>query len=100
MRRRTQKQFFALKSQCEQLNRALQQLIWQQRNKLALLRADLEKYNLEILLQKGYSLTLKDGKIVKDPAKLLPGDKLETLIAKHQILSKVEEVKKINLNFS
>jgi exodeoxyribonuclease VII large subunit len=97
MRRRLQEQYFTLKSQRAQLNRALQRLVWEQRNRLALLHASLEKYNVEILLQKGYSLTLKNGKIIEDPAKILPGDKLETLIAEYQILSKVEEVKKRNL---
>jgi exodeoxyribonuclease VII large subunit len=94
LRRQLQGQHFDVKRQREQLKQAIQKFIWQQQNQLTLLRAGLEKYNVQILLQKGYSLTLKDGKTIKDPAELLPGDKLETLIGEYRVFSKVEEVRK------
>lgn len=41
------------------------------------------------LLKRGYSLTLKNGKIIKDIAEMAPGDKIETLLANGKIISEV-----------
>ena len=46
------------------------------------------------VLDRGYSITFKDGKVVKEAAKLQKGDLLETRLSKGNARSKVEEVKK------
>ena len=46
------------------------------------------------VLDRGYSITFKDGKVVKEAAKLQKGDLLETRLSKGNVRSKVEEVKK------
>lgn len=44
-----------------------------------------------LLLKRGYSLTLHEGKVVKDAKQLRPGDLIETHLAQGRIRSKVEE---------
>lgn len=41
-------------------------------------------------LRRGYSITLKDGKAVRDPEALAPGDELETLLEKGSVRSVVQ----------
>ena len=45
----------------------------------------------EYILSKGYSVTLKDGKAVKSALSLAPGDRIETILWKGNIVSTVEE---------
>ena len=64
-------------------------------------RVQRETYRLELLAQrgrfgfsgevieKGYSLTLLDGKVVTDASQLKPGDEVETRLAKGKFRSKV-----------
>ncbi len=61
----------------------------------------LDKYKLKIdllnpenLLEKGYSITLIDGKILKDASKVKPGDKITTRLKNAQIIGEVKEVLK------
>lgn len=42
-----------------------------------------------LLLRRGYSITLHDGKVVKDVATLHPGDEIETRVANGSVRSKV-----------
>ena len=48
----------------------------------------------ESVLRRGYSLTLKDGKVINSVKDVLPGDKLETWLADGRIESNVEKIKK------
>ena len=43
----------------------------------------------EKVLQRGYSITLKDGKILSGPSDVIPGDVLETRLAGGKIISRV-----------
>ena len=42
-----------------------------------------------LLLRRGYSITLHDGKVVKDVATLHPGDEIETRVANGSVRSKI-----------
>ena len=42
-----------------------------------------------LLLSRGYSITLKDGKTVRDPRQLSQGDQIETRLEKGTIQSTV-----------
>ena len=60
----------------------------------------LESYNLklqgfdpQLLLSRGYSITLKNGKAVRDPQQLKPGDEIETRVEKGTIRSVVKSEK-------
>jgi exodeoxyribonuclease VII large subunit len=62
-----------------------------------------EKYRLQLveekaksldptlLLKRGYSITLKDGKAIRDPKALQPGDEIETRLEKGTIVSVVKK---------
>ena len=55
---------------CSRLQRETQHLL--------LIEQQVKSASPDLLLQKGYSITLKDGKAVTDPALLSPGDKIVT----------------------
>lgn len=48
------------------------------------------------VLIRGYSVTLSvpDGKVVKDAGRLAPGDEIKTILAKGNLLSEVKKVDK------
>ena len=54
---------------------------------LELLKEKVEALNPELLLQKGYSITFANGKVVKDGSLLKTGDELETRLAKGTVRS-------------
>ncbi len=54
---------------------------------LELLKEKVEALNPELLLQRGYSITFANGKIVKDGSILKTGDELETRLAKGTVRS-------------
>ena len=66
---------------CSRLQRETQHLL--------LIEQQVKSASPDLLLQKGYSITLKDGKAVTDPALLSPGDKIVTRVAKGEFKSKV-----------
>ena len=59
-------------------------------HRLDLLREKLEALNPELLLRRGYSITLNAGKIVKDASLLHPGDLIETRLQKGTVHSVVK----------
>ena len=58
---------------------------------LELLKEKVEALNPELLLQKGYSITFANGKVVKDGSLLKTGDELETRLAKGTVRSIVRQ---------
>lgn len=61
------------------------------RHRLALLQQRVEDIAPERLLKRGYSITLKDGKVVTDAAELKPGDALVTCLANGEVKSIVND---------
>ncbi len=61
----------------------------QEQHRLQLLEQRVQAASPEVLLKRGYSLTLKDGKAVTDIAQLQAGDEVETRLAKGTFRSKV-----------
>lgn len=53
----------------------------------------LEALNPASILERGFSITrrIPDGSIIKDPNSVRPGQKIETIVAKGKIISRVEE---------
>lgn len=66
----------------------------QERHRLQLLEQRVQSASPELLLKRGYSLTLKDGKVVTDVAQLQAGDEVETRLAQGTFRSKVLHKKK------
>lgn len=73
------------------LLRAVSTFLSQHRHKLALLKQRMEDTSPERLLKRGYSITLKDGKVVTNATDLQPGDELTTYLANGEVKSIVND---------
>jgi exodeoxyribonuclease VII large subunit len=71
------------------LKQSVTALLTAQKHKLALLRQRITDASPETLLQRGYSITLKNGKAVTDASQVQPGDVLTTRLAKGEVASEV-----------
>ena len=61
-----------------------------ERHRLQMLNQRMKSQDPELLLKRGYSITLKDGKSVRNAAGLKKGDRLETRFAEGSVKSIVE----------
>ena len=61
---------------------ATERLLTEQKHRIERLAIQLQGFDPQILLARGYSITLKDGRAVRDPAQLKPGDEIETRVEK------------------
>lgn len=73
----------------QRLATAIDARLQRERHRLQLAQSQVEAASPELLLKRGYSLTLKDGKAVTDVSALRPGDVLTTRVAKGEFKSKV-----------
>ena len=64
-----------------------------ERQRLALISQKVKSSDPELLLQRGYSITLAGNKILTSSAQVQPGDVLETRLREGFIYSKVEKIK-------
>ena len=69
---------------------AIERRLTNQKHLLESLSIKLQGFDPQLLLSRGYSITLKDGKAVRDPQQLQPGDKIETRVEKGIIRSVVK----------
>ena len=72
------------------LQRAVDALLTRQRHRLELLQQRIADASPQKQLARGYSITLKDGRAVKDASALQPGDILTTYVHKGEIQSIVK----------
>ena len=70
--------------------RAIPAYLSTQQHRLALLKQRIADASPERILAKGYSITLKDGKIVTDSAQLKEGDEVTTRLSKGEVKSIVK----------
>ena len=73
------------------LHRSVEAVLARHRHKLELLKQRLADASPDKLLARGYSITLKDGKAVKDAALLSPGDRLVTQLYRGEVQSVVNQ---------
>ena len=73
----------------QRLATAIEARLQRERHRLQLAQSQVEAASPELLLKRGYSLTLKDGKAVTDASALHPDDVLTTRVAKGEFKSKV-----------
>lgn len=73
----------------QRLATAIDVRLQRERHRLQLAQSQVEAALPELLLKRGYSLTLKDGKVVTDASALHPGDVLTTRVAKGEFKSEV-----------
>ena len=60
-----------------------------ERHRLQLIEEKAKSFDPALLLSRGYSITLKDGRAIRDAAVLRPGDEIETRLANGTVKSKV-----------
>ena len=68
---------------------AIERRLTDQRHRLERTALLLQGFDPQLLLARGYSITLKDGRAVRDPGQLQPGDEIETRVEKGTIKSRV-----------
>lgn len=73
------------------LQQATGTFLFHQRHRMELLQQRIADASPELLLKRGYSMTLKEGKIITDPNCLKPGDELLTRFANGSVKSTVNE---------
>ena len=61
-----------------------------QKHLIAQTELKLQGFDPQLLLSRGYSITLKDGKAVRDATQLKPGDEIETRVEHGTIRSVVK----------
>ena len=69
---------------------AIERRLTHQKHLLESLSLKLQGFDPQLLLSRGYSITLKDGRAVRDPQQLKPGDEIETRVEKGTIQSVVK----------
>ena len=69
---------------------AIERRMTAQKHLIAQMELKLQGFDPQLLLSRGYSITLKDGKAVRDPQQLKPGDEIETRVEHGTILSVVK----------
>lgn len=74
----------------EQIKHALRDRLDAERSRLDQLATTVELVSPQSLLQRGYSLTLHQGRVVKSVTDLAPGETIETLLADGSVVSRVE----------
>ena len=72
---------------------ALQRRLTSEHHRLEMLEEKVCSLDPTLLLKRGYSITLFNGKAVRDPQALHPGDEIETRLEKGTIYSKCKNVK-------
>lgn len=78
-----------LEQRYERLLHAIDQRLINERHHLELAEQKVISYDPSLLLKRGYSITLHNGKVVRDPQQLKEGDEIETRLEKGNIKSKV-----------
>ena len=69
---------------------AIERRLTDQKHRLESCSLKLQGFDPQLLLARGYSITLKDGRAVRDPGQLQPGDEIETRVEKGTIQSVVK----------
>jgi exodeoxyribonuclease VII large subunit len=70
---------------------SLQRRLTSEHHRMELFEEKVRSLDPTLLLKRGYSITLKDGKAVRDPNTLHPGDEIETRLEKGTIVSIVKK---------
>ncbi len=84
----------ALLASIFRLDKSIKTAILSAKNSLSLVEKSLELSDPRTLLQRGYTLTVKNGKIVKSAADLQPNDTIETHFADGVVQSEVKSANK------
>jgi exodeoxyribonuclease VII large subunit len=75
----------------QRLLTGLERKLTSEYHRLELLEEKTKNLDPTLLLKRGYSITLHNGRAVRDPKQLKQGDEIETRVAKGVIISKVKK---------
>lgn len=78
-----------LDSMLEKMTMLIERRLETERHRIQLLSEKVKSLDPTLLLRRGYSITLRNGKVVKDVSVLCAGDELETHLAHGSVRSKV-----------
>ena len=73
------------------LSIAIERIMTHQKHRISQLELQLQSFDPQILLGRGYSITLHNGRAVRNPQELKPGDEIETRVEKGVIISMVKQ---------
>jgi len=73
------------------LSIAIERIMTHQKHRVSQLELQLQSFDPQILLGRGYSITLHNGRAVRNPQELKPGDEIETRVEKGIIISTVKQ---------
>ena len=73
------------------LSIAIERIMTHQKHRVSQLELQLQSFDPQILLGRGYSITLHNGRAVRNPQELKPGDEIETRVEKGVIISTVKQ---------
>ncbi|MBR4730817.1 MAG: exodeoxyribonuclease VII large subunit, partial [Prevotella sp.] len=73
----------------ERLPIVLDRRLMTEKHRLQLVEEKTKSLDPTLLLKRGYSMTMKDGKIIRDASTLRPGDEIETRLANGTVRSTV-----------
>ena len=76
----------------QRLTQAVTARLQKEEHRLELLEQQVKAASPEVLLKKGYSITLKNGKAVTDASELQPGDEVQTRLAKGTVNSRILKI--------
>ncbi|MEX0967907.1 MAG: exodeoxyribonuclease VII large subunit [Bacteroidia bacterium] len=84
-----------LKKKQETITTLMRNKLVSEKHHLAVLAQRIELLDVKQNLERGYSLTLKDGKIIKSIGNVAVADELETVTARGRIFSEVTRIKRL-----
>ena len=88
LRQKTEQENHRLQMLQQTIEMGAKQAIEKERHRLSLLAQKALSLDPEIILKRGYSITLSGGKVVTDASKVMKGEILETRLANGTVLSK------------
>ena len=74
----------------QRLSVAMERIMTNQKHRLSQIELLLQGYDPQLLLRRGYSITIHNGRAVRDPQQLKAGDEIETRVEKGKIISIVK----------
>ena len=74
----------------QRLSTAIERMMTNQKHRLSQIELLLQSFDPQLLLSRGYSITLHHGRAVRDPQQLKAGDEIETRVEKGTIHSVVK----------
>ena len=74
----------------QRLSTAIERMMTSQKHRLSQIELLLQSFDPQLLLSRGYSITLHHGRAVRDPQQLKAGDEIETRVEKGTIRSVVK----------